>query len=175
MSFWSSADRTLNRFYAVCGYVAAGFLFLLMLLVIASILTRAAGVYVGGLTEYSGYAMAAASYFALAFTFRDGGHIRVTMLIGRLLRRARHRAEVFCLSVAAFFTAYLAYYMSELAYFSWVFEERSEGGDAMLLWIPQSGAAAGAIVLAICVAHALIKTLAGQDFLGGHEEDAAAL
>ncbi len=175
MSFWRSLDRTLSRFYTVCGYIAAGFLFFLMLLVMASILTRAAGVYVGGLTEYSGYAMAAASYFALAFTFRDGGHIRVTMLIGRLLQRARRRAEIFCLLVSAFFTAYLAYYMSELAYFSWVFEERSEGGDAMLLWIPQSAAAAGAVVLAVCVAHALIKTLAGQEFIRRPDEDAAAL
>lgn len=159
----AALDRSLNRLYSACGYLAAGFLALLMLLVLASILTRMAGVYVGGLTEFSGYAMAAASYFALAYTFRAGGHIRVTMLLNRLPPAARAWAERYCLTVGAGLSTYLAFYMSQLTWYSWIFEERSEGGDAILIWIPQSAAALGAIVLALCVAHALVRALAGLE------------
>ncbi|MCG8357580.1 MAG: TRAP transporter small permease [Kiloniellales bacterium] len=172
---WQALDRGLNRVYTACGVIGAGFLFFLMVLVLASIGTRAAGIYVGGLTEYSGYAMAAASYFALSYTFRDGAHIRVTMVLTRFHGAARYRLELFCLAVASFFALYLAYYMVELAYISWDFEERSEGGDAMLLWIPQSGAAAGSIVMAVCVLHAFIKTLAGGDFFRAPDGDATMM
>ena len=63
MTFWQRLDRGLNRLYTACGYIGAGFLILLMCFVLGSILTRLFGIYVGGLTEFSGYAMAAASFF----------------------------------------------------------------------------------------------------------------
>lgn len=172
---FGALDRLLNRLYSACGYLAAGFLIALMLLVLGSILTRLVGIYVGGLTEFSGYAMAAASYFALAYTFRAGGHIRVTMLINRMSPGLRRQVERFCLVVATGLTAYLAYYMSQLTYFSWKFEERSEGADAILVWIPQSAAALGSIVLAVCAAHALVRALAGAPPLEADGDNAAAV
>ena len=172
---FGTLDRLLNRLYTGCGYVAAGFLLLLMLLVLASILTRLAGVYVGGLTEFSGYSMAAASYFALAYTFRAGGHIRVTMILNRFPEGLRAQVERYCLIVATILTVYLAYYMIQLAYFSWKFEERSEGADAILVWIPQSATAVGSVVLAICVAHALVRALAGASPLEADGDNATAV
>ncbi len=176
MTFWQRLDRGLNRLYTACGYIGAGFLILLMCFVLGSILTRLFGVYVGGLTEFSGYAMAAASFFALAFTFRDGGHIRVTMLIVNLAPGPRRMMEIFCLAVATVFTIYLAYNMSVQTYFSYIFDERSEGGDAILLWIPQVATSIGSAVLVVAVLHALIKTIAGSTFFaqieqagGGHD------
>ena len=38
------------------------------------------GFYIRGLAEYSGYCMAAASFFALAYTFVENGHIRICLL-----------------------------------------------------------------------------------------------
>ena len=170
----SQLDQALNRLYVLCGYIAAGCLLLLMVLVLSSILTRQAGLYVGGLTEYSGYAMAASSYFALAYTFRAGGHIRVTMLLHRLSPPVRAAVERFCLAAAAIMTGYLAYYMGQLTYLSWLFEERSEGGDAMLMWIPQLGTAIGSLVLVICVVHALIRVLAGLEAFEDHAAESMA-
>lgn len=170
MTFWHALDRQLNRFYTACGYLAAGFLVLLMCFVLGSILTRLAGIYIGGLTEFSGYAMAAASFFALSFTFRDGGHIRVTMLIINLAAGPRRAMEIFCLLVASAFTIYLAYNMTVMTYFSYIFEERSEGGDAILLWVPQTATAIGSGVLAVAVLHALVKTIAGGTFFAEIEQ-----
>lgn len=75
------ADRALYRY---CGYAAALCMILIAVLVSLSIGSRLASVYIPGLTEYSGYAMAAASFLALAYTFHEGAHIRVEILISRL-------------------------------------------------------------------------------------------
>ena len=158
-------DRLLLRVYRGCGYLAAGFLVLIGLLVLASIVSRLMSVYVAGLTAYSGYAMAASSFLALAYTFGADGHIRVELLLGHLGERARWVAELWCLSVASTVGMFLAYYLVRMVRVSYEFEERSEGADAILLWIPQSLMAAGAVVLAVCLCHQLLRTLVA----GRHE------
>lgn len=156
-------DRALDTVYRYCGYFAALCMVLIAVLVTLSIVTRLTALYVPGLTEYSGYAMAAGSFLALAYTFTEGEHIRVELFIGRLAPKRRRVAEIWCLLVASGITVYLAWFMTRLTYFSWRFEEHSEGADAILMWKPQSIAAAGAIVLAVCIVHHLVKRLAPEN------------
>ena len=159
MSVLRLLDRWLLRLYRWCGYAAAGFLVLIGVLVLASIVTRMMSVYVGGLTEYSGYAMAASSFLALAYTLGEGGHIRVELLLGALGEKARWLAEIWCLAVASLVIVYVAWYLVRMVRVSYEFEDRSEGGDAILLWIPQSLMAVGAVVLALCVCHRFVRVL----------------
>ena len=163
-AFLNRLDRTLNALYRVCGYIAALCMVAIGVLVTTSIVTRLSGLYVPGLTEYSGYAMAAGSFFALAYTFVEGGHIRVELVLGRLPAPARRAAEIWCLGVAVAVTAFLAWYMTRLTWFSWQFGEYSEGADAILLYKPQLAAMTGAIVLAIAVLHHFVKCLARTDY-----------
>jgi TRAP-type C4-dicarboxylate transport system permease small subunit len=163
MYFLHLADRWLNRLYVACGVIAAGFLVLLAVFVLTSIVTRLMGTYVGGITEFSGYAMAASSFFALAYTFRAGGHIRVAILRNALRGRARTAIELWCLAVGGFFACFLAFYLTRMTYVSWTYGDRSEGGDAILIWIPQTALAFGACVMAVCIMHSLIRVLAGVD------------
>lgn len=151
-------DRALNRLYTCSGYVAAFFLVAIGVLVCANIISRLVSGYIPGLTQYSGYAMAASSFFGLAYTFQHNEHIRVEVLLSHLYGRVRWAAELWCLAVGTLVTANLAWYLCRLVYYSWLFQEHSEGADATLLWIPQSGAMLGAIVLAVCMLHRLIKT-----------------
>lgn len=53
-------------------------------------------------SEYSGYALAAMTYLSLAFTFREGAHIRITFLRDRLPRRARRVLEVLLVAAASY-------------------------------------------------------------------------
>lgn len=161
--FLTRLDNALNRLYTGSGYVAAFFLVAIGLLVFANIVTRFVSGYIPGLTQYSGYAMAASSFFGLAYTFQHNEHIRVEILLSHLRGRARWIAELWCLGAATVVAGFLAWYLCRLVYFSWVFQEHSEGADATLLWIPQSGAMLGAVVLAICVLHRLVATAAGRD------------
>lgn len=154
-------DRGLDRLYTACGYLAALFLLTLGLLVVTSIVTRILGVYLPGVVEYSGYSMAASSFFALAYTFRRNAHIRVGLFLSRLHGRARRVAELWCLAIATLVTGYLAFYLIKLTLLSRRFEERSEGADAILIWIPQTALALGSTLFAICIAHQFLKVLFG--------------
>jgi len=159
MAFFVSLDRWLGRLYQLCGYLAAFLLLCMGVFIVASIITRLVGAYIPGLTEYSGYAMAGTGFLALAYTFQNHGHIRVGLLLNAVHGRNRHLAQLWCLLAASFFSAFLAYYMVRMTYVSWLLEDRSEGANAILLWIPQTMPAFGAMVLAVCVVHNLIKAL----------------
>ena len=157
--FLCKLDRVLSGLYRISGYAAAVCMVAIALLVLASIISRLMSVYLPGVTEYSGYAMAAASFLALAYTFEEKGHIRVELVLSRLNPRMRRFAEFWCLGIASLVSIFLAFYLCRLVWFSWKFEEYSEGADAILLWKPQAIAMTGAIILAIAVLHTLIKTL----------------
>ncbi|MDZ7839805.1 MAG: TRAP transporter small permease [Gammaproteobacteria bacterium] len=150
-------DRALNRLYTWSGYAAAFFLVAIGVLVCANIISRLVSGYVPGLTQYSGYAMAASSFFGLAYTFHHNEHIRVEVLLSHLRGQARWFAELWCLVAASVVSAYLAWYLYRLVYYSWLFQEHSEGADATLLWIPQTATVLGALVLVVCVVHRLVR------------------
>ena len=107
--------------------------------------------------------MAASTFFALAYTFSEGGHIRITLFIEKLNKKFRKIFEIWCLSIASIFSGYLAYYFVKMLIISFKFEERSEGADEILIWIPQSPLAIGSIILFVCILHNLLKYLIKND------------
>ena len=79
-----SLEKSLNNVYKLSGYIAAVFLILVAVFILIGIFSRIFGFYIRGLAEYSGYCMASASFFALAYTFVEGGHIRITLFLEKL-------------------------------------------------------------------------------------------
>ena len=61
--------------------------------------------------------------------------------------------------IASFFSGYLAFYFIKMLIISYKFQERSEGADEILVWIPQTSVAIGSTVFFICVLHQFILTL----------------
>ena len=147
----------LKKIYKLSGYIAAIFLIFIAIFILLGILSRLFGFYIRGLSEYSGYCMAASTFFALAFTFSEGGHIRITLFIERLNKRFRKIFEIWCLSLATIFSGYIAFYFIKMLIISYKFEERSEGADEILIWIPQSPLALGSTILFVCIFHHLLK------------------
>ena len=74
-------NKSLNSIYNYSGYIAAVFLILIAVFILTGIASRIFGFYIRGLAEYSGYCMAASSFFALSYTFVNGGHIRITLFL----------------------------------------------------------------------------------------------
>ena len=70
--------------------------------------------------------------------------------------------EIWCLFIATIFSGFLAFYFTKMTYISIKFEERSEGADEILIWIPQSSVALGSIIFFICVFHHLINSVLGK-------------
>ena len=149
----------LKSIYKISGYIAAVFLILVAVFILTGITSRIFGFYIRGLSEYSGYSMAASSFFALAYTFYEKAHIRITLFLEKLKSNNKKFAEIWGLSVASFFSGFMAFYFIKMTIISIKFEERSEGADEILIWIPQSAVAMGSLIIFICILHHLIFSI----------------
>ena len=149
-------DNSLRKLYRLSGYIASVFLIFVAIFILIGISSRIFGFYIRGLAEYSGYCMAAASFFALAFTFVEGGHIRITLFLEKLSGLRKKIVEIWCLTIASFFSGYLAFYFIKMLIISYKFQERSEGADEILIWIPQTSVAIGSTIFFISVFHQFI-------------------
>ena len=154
----SKLNNYLNKIYKFSGYIAAFFLILVAAFILIGISSRIFGFYIRGLAEYSGYCMAASSFFALAYTFVEGGHIRITLFLEKITGNKKKYLETWCLIIASFFSGYLAFYFIKMLIISYKFQERSEGADEILIWIPQTSVAIGSSIFFICIFHKLILT-----------------
>ena len=152
-------DNFLKKIYKFSGYIAALFLILVATFILIGIASRIFGFYIRGLAEYSGYCMAASTFFALAYTFSEGGHIRITLFLEKMDSRLKRIFELWCLSISSIFSGFLFFYFSKMLFVSYKFQERSEGADEILIWIPQTSLAIGSLIFFICILHHLFKAI----------------
>ena len=143
--------KALDTLYDAAGYLAAFFMVGILLMVLASVLGRLAGFNLRGSDAYAGYAMAAASFLALAHTLKRGEHIRVTLFLDRFGGRLRRPLDLWSHAAGTFFCGALAWFSVRLAWNSYAFNDISQGNDATPLWIPQIAMAAGSIVLLVAM------------------------
>tara|TARA_B100000745_G_scaffold13608_1_gene10123 strand:- start:213 stop:704 length:492 start_codon:yes stop_codon:yes gene_type:complete len=149
-------DNYLRILYRLSGYIAAVFLILVATFILTGIASRIFGFYIRGLAEYSGYSMAASSFLALAYTFGEKGHIRITLFLEKSKEKIRRLFELWSLFVASFFSGFLSYYFIKMLIVSIQFGERSEGADEIYIWIPQLSVAIGSTIFFVCVLHNFI-------------------
>ncbi|MYL23083.1 TRAP transporter small permease subunit [Halomonas alkaliantarctica] len=161
----------LRPLYHLGGYLAAVCLSLICLLITTQILGRIIdrvataiggnriGLSIPGLSEISGFLLVGASFLGLAYTFIHGGHIRVTLVIGRLPPAMRAWVEAFCLTVALLLCVYLAWNLYWLLDDSIAFNETSYGLLRIPLWIPQSAMLTGVALFCLALLEALLTTL----------------
>ena len=152
-------NNILKFIYNYSGYIAAVFLIFVAIFILTGVLSRIFGFYIRGIAEYSGYCMAASSFFALAYTFYDKAHIRITLFLEKLENKKKKFTEIWCLSIASFFSGFLAFYFIKMTLVSIKFEERSEGADEIFIWIPQSTLAIGSTIFFVCVLHHLVFSI----------------
>jgi TRAP-type C4-dicarboxylate transport system permease small subunit len=154
--------KFLDRLYDAAGYLAAFFMVGILVMVLASVAGRLLGFNLRGSDAYAGYAMAAASFLALAHTLKRGEHIRVTLLLGALRGNARRGLELWALLAATLLAILFAVYSCKLAWQSHAFHDISTSNDATPLWLPQLAMAVGAVVLAIAFVDELVLEIQGR-------------
>ncbi|MEM9358399.1 MAG: TRAP transporter small permease [Pseudomonadota bacterium] len=162
--------------YRLCGLISATFIILILTVVIGQVALNAVGaalvlfglesvgLLIPSYSDLSGFSLAAATFFGMAYTFRAGGHIRVTLFISQLPERARLVAEVACLATATLITSAMSIEASKLAYESWEFGDKSYGLLALPIWIPQTSFVLGVSAFTICLFDALVTTVVGRPF-----------
>ncbi len=162
--------RALDALYDGAAALAAVFMVLLLVMVMASILGRQLHFNLPGVDAYAGYMMAAAGFLAMAHTLKKGEHIRVTLLIAGLKGGAKKGFEVWSLFAASTLALLFAFYSSKLAWQSYAFHDISTSNDATPLWLPQLTMALGTLVLAVAFIDELVLELKGQRVVLSPEE-----
>ncbi|HEX6979174.1 MAG TPA: TRAP transporter small permease subunit [Alphaproteobacteria bacterium] len=162
----------LNNLYRACGALAGVAMIGILVLVMISIIGRLLGFYVRGVDAYAGYAMAAASFLALAYAFGRGDHIRVTLILQKLTGGPRRALEIWCLGVGTLLSGLFAFYSIKMVWWSYTFNDISQSNDATPLWIPETAMALGVSVLFIAFVERLVRVLAGDPIdTGGVDTD----
>lgn len=154
--------RFLDTIYTVSGGLAALFTVGVLVAVVLSIVTRQLGVHIGGLDAYAGYSMAAAGFLALAYTFKKGEHIRVSLVLASLPARGRRWLDIFALLVACLIAANLSWYSIKLVLDSYAYNDISTGNDATPLWIPQIVMAVGTVIFLIAIIDETVRRFRGM-------------
>ncbi len=154
--------RLLDKIYFAAGVVAGLCLVMMALLILAQIVGRWFGVVIPSTEDFSGFLLAAASFLALAYTLRSGGHIRVNLLISHLQGVRRRFIEGTILLLALILVGYAAWSVSLLVIESYQFDELSQGYIPVPLWIPQAPMAIGLLILEIALLDELVLLLRGE-------------
>jgi len=183
--------RTLDAIYTAAGALAAlciaaiaGLVFAQVCLNLADKTVAAAtgaalGLTIPSYSDITGYLLAAASFLALAYTLRAGGHIRVTLAIRLLPARARRAVETAVTAVALAMSGYATWFMVGLVRESAAFGDRTAGMVSLPLWAVQAPVAVGLAVLTVALADELAGAVRGrapswqgrgENLLGGEGE-----
>ena len=155
--------RILDTLYLAGGVIASLFLITILILIVLQMLARWTGHVFPGATDYAGYCMAGASFFAFAYALNHGAHIRVSIVLNALGDRRRW-LETWCFAIGTAASTYFAWYAVKGTYWSWKLKELSQGLDATPVWIPQLSMSIGTILLAIAFWDHLIRVI----FTGNH-------
>jgi len=179
--------RALDALYAVALWLAAACLAAIAALVGAQVLGRLAdnllpliglpryGFIVPSLSEICGFLLGAATFLALAGTLRAGTHVRVTLFLGLMPQRVRRPVETLALAFSTVASAYLTWFVAQLALDSHRFGEVSVGLLPIVLWPPQAVMAFGAALLTVALLDELVRVARGAPLSFRAAEDAIAL
>ena len=167
--------KLLDRMYAASEVIAAGFIVgicLTVLIQVAFNIIDKVAVAIGGeaiglvlpsYAEITGYFLASATFFALAGTFRQGVHIRVTLLIRHLSPPWHRLIEGWCCALGARRRHILRIWAANLVHESWQFGDLSPGIVPIPIWIPQLPMALGLACLTAAFADALHQIVSGSE------------
>ena len=131
-------------------------------MMLAQAFGREVGVLVRGADDIVAWLCAAAAFFALGHTFRNGELVRVGLWIDMLKGRARWGAEVAALTVTALFVGYMAWAAAKFVYESWKFHEVAQGLIKLPIWIPQMSFVLGVLIFLVAVLDELAAVLRRQ-------------
>jgi TRAP-type C4-dicarboxylate transport system permease small subunit len=128
--------------------------------------------------EMGGYALAFGSMWALAWTLRSGGHVRIDVILPKLPPVLRNVLDYLAMGVMVLFASVVATYAWTLAYESFDTDARAMSFLRTPLYAPQGLLALGLSVLAVEAAVILLVGIVESVAAGrlvtlpvGHDEE----
>lgn len=166
--------RYLDTLYKASGWFGACCIAAICLLVLCQVMLNlldrittlltgsAIGLTIPSYADFTGFLLAAASFMALAYSLREGAHIRVNLIIGRLPERLRRPVEIWCILFGLSISLYFSWYTAKLTHESFTYNDLSAGMIAVPIWIPQTALLLGLTVLSIALMDELATVLRGN-------------
>ncbi|GAB6190678.1 TRAP transporter small permease [Desulfocastanea catecholica] len=167
--------RFLNVLYKTSFWLGAGCIALISLLVVCQVLLNlvdrlsslltgsAIGLTIPSYSDFTGFLLAAASFLSLAYTLREGAHIRVVLLVSRLPKKIHSLVEIWCIGFGLVITLYFTKYTAMLTYDSYAYNDLSSGMIAVPIWIPQTAMLVGLVVLSVALVDELVAVCRGYN------------
>jgi TRAP-type C4-dicarboxylate transport system permease small subunit len=155
--------NSLRKYFYLLSVSLSGLCLVLMtLLITAQIIARFMGAVIPSSEDFAGWLLSATIFFGLAYTFNEGGHIRVTMLLVRLAATKRRVFEFINLVAGLFVSAYLAFYSAFTVYESYDFGDVTDTYLVVPLWMVQMPMAIGSLFLFIAMLDSFAQMLLGH-------------
>lgn len=164
----------LDKLYHSCGALAAIFLALIAITIAAQVIGRLFSITIDS-TESSGFCLAATTFLGLAHTLKQGGHIRINLLVRYFKGKAATAVHLWCCAVAGITVGYFCWESLLMTVDSYEFNDLSPGLLALPIWIPQTGMTFGLLVLTIAFVDEFWLTCKGGTPEYAIERDDAAL
>jgi TRAP-type C4-dicarboxylate transport system permease small subunit len=167
MRYW------LDALYKSSCWLAAASIGAICLLVVSQVLLNiidrlstlvrgsAIGLTIPSYSDFTGFLLAAASFMSLAYTLREGSHIRVVLVLSQLPEKLRRLTEICCVFFALCVSLYFSWYTAKLTLESYTYNDLSSGMIAVPIWIPQSFMLLGLVILSIALLDELVSVLRG--------------
>ncbi len=140
------------------GHLQAWIIFFLMVMLLVEVLTRY--ILLSPLSiadEMGGYLLVSITFMGLAYTWKDKGHVRVSLLIDRLPHKFARPLRFITLILATLFTLPLIKACYDLISDSLLFESRSGSWLRTPLAYPQTILLTGAVILFFQLVAEIIK------------------
>jgi TRAP-type C4-dicarboxylate transport system permease small subunit len=149
-------------FYLTSAFLSGACLVLMTLLITAQIIARFVGAVIPSSEDFAGWLLSATIFFGLAYTFHEGGHIRVTMLLVRLGESKRRYLEFFNLVVGLLISGFLAFYTVHTVYESYDFGDVTDTYLVVPLWMVQMPMAIGSLFLFVAMLDSFAEMITGK-------------
>jgi len=153
--------RFLDGLYLAGGQLAAACVLAILLLMVYASAGRTLDWRVAWVNDVVAWLCAAAAFLGMAYSFRNGDFVRVTLVLESVPARVRRWMEVLSLAVAAVAIGYLGYWAARFTYESWEFNDIAGNMVAIPIWIPQMSFVVGALVLVVAVLDECLCVLRG--------------
>lgn len=156
-------SKILDRVFTWSGYLAGVFLVMIGALVTAQIVARMVNQQIPSVDEFAGYCLAASSFLGLAYSFRSGSHIRVTVMTDKLPAQAQRILLILVLLFTLTMIGIWGYNALHFIYESWLYKEMSTGIVKYPIWIPQMGMGIGVVLFFLAILEDLFNAVMGKE------------
>jgi TRAP-type C4-dicarboxylate transport system permease small subunit len=153
--------RSLDGLYALGGMLAALCVLTILVLMIGGSVGRSLNWRVSWINDIVSWLCAAAAFLGMAYSFRNGDFVRVTLVLESVKPAVRRWLELMSLGIAATAIGYLGYWAARFTYESWEFNDIAGNMVAIPIWIPQLSFVIGSAILVIAVLDECVCVLQG--------------